>query len=201
MAAGRQTDSSPLNPPLPPGVPQVEEHQLLAPADGPDGQPSSRLLSERRLSRHAIVDLSCLPPAACLAARSEDGAAVVASYDNPTMQPLAGVKGNAVAMAGDAARAPARLAVAVRSGPGALAVVKAAAAEAAGRRRAGGGSEDGGGAAGSQLQVYSVGAGPGSSSRGLPHSPGRLAHLIAKVRRLPLSLAIKPSCSVRETLV
>ena len=78
---------------------QVEEHQLIqASGSGPSASatasasPATRLASERRVSRHAVAEICCLPAACCLAARSEDGSAHLAGYETATVYPLPGIR-------------------------------------------------------------------------------------------------------------
>ncbi|GAX74850.1 hypothetical protein CEUSTIGMA_g2296.t1 [Chlamydomonas eustigma] len=187
---------------------QVEEHQLLPPPDDIQHRASAttpnhallKLVSERRFSRHAISEICCLPAAVCIAARTEDGMVFVAAHESANLQALPGVRSNAVAMAGDAAKSPSRLAVAVKSSvnPG-LALAKAA---VEGQRRLSG---PGTGSTASRsevplssaqrkapatvasapsnaisyscnLLVYAVASGPGGTSQG-----GQPAQLLAKV--------------------
>lgn len=143
------------------------------------------------------MDICCLPAARCLAALCDDGSISLATYDAATLHPLPGVRSDAAIMAGDTVRAPARLAVAIRTNTATQALVKAK------RRISGAGSavdqqghgEQGNGtlskpssdsdsimssqAAATKLLVYAMGAGPGGTSV----SSGQPAHILAKVRQ------------------
>ena len=149
------------------------------------------------MSRHAVSDLCCFPAARCLAALSDDGSIVLATYEAATLHPLPGIRSDAAVMAGDTARAPARLAVAVRTNSAAQAIAKVQ------KRVSGSGiasdghgdpqhvHEAGTGAvsfpssssllgsqpAATKLLVYAVAAGPG----GMSVSSGQPAQLLAKV--------------------
>ncbi len=103
----------------------VEEHQLLAkPATdvyaSSSGAPGStpapgltRLTAERRISKHAVLVLACMPSAARLAILCEDGSAAVAAYDTWSLTPLPGVK-TATAIAADPGPAAAAVVAARR---------------------------------------------------------------------------------------
>eukprot|EP00798_Chlamydomonas_sp_ICE-L_P020264 gene20264-27018_t len=88
---------------------QVEEHALV---DLGNGSTISKLIAERHVShRHAVVELCCLPVSSRVVARTEDGGVSVYGYESADTHHISGVH-NAVALAGDGLRAPARLAVA-----------------------------------------------------------------------------------------
>ena len=171
----------------------MEELQLLDGSSGASSAPTCRLVSERRISRHAVSELCCLPAARCLAVRSEDGSVALTAYDSATICPLPGIRSDAIVMAGDTARAPARLAVAVRANSPAQALAKVQ-----GHRLSSGGTGDSdhrstnpgigspshpssssamtSQAAATKLLVYAVAAGPGGTSHSV-----QPAHLLAKV--------------------
>lgn len=143
---------------------QVEEHQLLHVATG--SVPTCRLLSERRISRHAeVADLCCLPVALCLVVRTDDGAVHLAGYETSALHQLPSTKGShATLVAGDAVRAPARLAVVLRSSSVLGKAARVAQVGASGPVYS------------SKILVYAVASGPG----GISHS-AQPAHLLARV--------------------
>ncbi len=84
----------------------VEEHQIVtlqapvapgwssnAPTIGTQhATTTTRLVAEKRISRHAVRAIACLPTAARLAILCEDGTASVASYDSWVVTALQGVR-------------------------------------------------------------------------------------------------------------